>query len=60
MGDQDQPQPLTAEQIVAQLTSRLTNPLHKRVVQAWTTDDPVHSMEAELSKILLEAIADED
>lgn len=48
------------EEFLAELGRQLSNPLHKRVLQAYQGSDPVQSMEAELARILLEVLHRED
>lgn len=43
-----------------ELQKESSNPLHKRLIQAYRGDNPVQAMEAELAKILLEALRGED
>ena len=45
---------------LCELEKILSNPLHKRLISAYQGEDPVHSMEQELSRILLEVIERED
>lgn len=45
---------------INELSERLENPLHKRVLKAYNSPDPVRAMEAELGKILLEVLENED
>ena len=52
--------PLSHEEFVSEIVAELEDPIHKRIVQACTKDDPLNGMEAELARILLEAIDDED
>lgn len=42
------------------LLAQLSDPIHKRIIQAHGGVDPVQSMESELGKILLEVLHRED
>jgi hypothetical protein len=54
--DQRPPEDVFVEELVAQLS----DPIHKRIIQAHTTADPVQSMEFEIGKVLLEVLIRED
>jgi len=43
-----------------ELEREIENPLQRRLIQAYQGDDPVQSMESELTKILLEVLYRED
>ena len=43
-----------------ELQKEISNPLHKRLIQAYQGYNPVESMESELAKILLEVLHRED
>lgn len=43
-----------------ELKQEISNPLHRRLLEAYTGQNPVQSMEIELRKILLEALQSED
>lgn len=45
---------------LAELADRLTNPVHKRLIQAYKGNDPTESMEDELGEILKEVLHRED
>jgi hypothetical protein len=47
-------------QFLKELLEQVSDPLHRRLVEAYTGDDPVKSMENELSKILREVLRHED
>ena len=49
-----------SEEFLNELQKELSNPLHKRLLQAYQGSDPVQSMEAELARILLEVLHRED
>jgi len=51
---------LTIKTYQTDLITRLTNPIHKRLVQSYSSSSPVRSMENELGKILLEVLENED
>lgn len=42
------------EELLKELISNLSNPTHKRLIEAYKSDNPLESMESELGKILLE------
>jgi len=44
------------EEFLIELQMELSDPLHRRLIQAYKGDDPVQSMESELSIILLEVL----
>lgn len=44
---------------LSELDTRLTSPIHKRIIAAYEKSNPVQAMENELGKILLEVL-DED
>ena len=44
------------EEFLKELLAEISDPLHRRLVQAYQGDDPVKSMEEELSNILLEVL----
>jgi len=48
------------EEFLDELQRELSDPLHRRLIQAYQGDDPVQSMESELAKILLEVLRHED
>ena len=43
-----------------ELLVKLSDPVHKRLIEAYQGDDPVQSMESELGKILIEVLRCED
>jgi hypothetical protein len=43
---------------IERFLDELTDPIHRRLVEAYTGDDPVASMEAELGEVLKEALED--
>lgn len=45
---------------IQELLSCLSDPVHKRLIQAYQIDDPVKSMESELRKVLIEVLQNED
>jgi hypothetical protein len=45
---------------LTELMDRLSNPVHKRLIQAYEGSDPKESMESELGEILLEVLHHED
>ncbi len=48
------------EKYLNELLAELSDPVHKRLIQAYRGDNPVQSMESELGKILTEALHHED
>lgn len=44
------------DKFLLELQNELTDPIHKRLIGAYRGDDPVSSMEYELTKILLEIL----
>lgn len=48
------------EEYVDELLAELSDPVHKRLIQAYRGNDPVQSMESELGKILMEVLHRED
>jgi hypothetical protein len=53
-------QHLSREEYLDELLAELSDPVHKRLIQAYQGDDPVQSMESELKKILMEILQRED
>jgi len=53
-------QQLSEEQYIDELLAQLSDPIHKRLIQAHRGTDPVESMESELSDVLLEVLHRED
>jgi hypothetical protein len=51
---------LRHHEFLAELLAEISDPLHKRLVEAYGGDDPVQSMEAELCQILMEVVHRED
>jgi len=48
------------EEYLDELLAELSEPVHKRLIQAYRGNDPVQSMESELGKILMEVLNRED
>lgn len=48
------------EEFLDALQRELSDPMHRRLIQAYRGDDPVQSMESELAKTLLEVLHHED
>jgi hypothetical protein len=48
------------QMFLEELKQEISNPIHKRLLQAYQGQTPVQSMEAELTKILLEVLHRED
>lgn len=53
-------QDFSFEESLDELLAELSDPVHKRLIQAYRGNDPVQSMESELGKILMEVIHCED
>jgi hypothetical protein len=60
MDNQTKSKKATCDEYLNELLSVLSDPLHKRLVKAYQEDDPVHSMESELAKIIMEILNRED
>ena len=57
----EKPRPESAGQgYVRQFLEQLSNPIHKRLIEAYEGDDPVVSMESELGRVLREVLENED
>jgi len=48
------------EKILTELLEELSNPIHKRLIQAYQGEDPLSSMESELATILMELLHSEN
>jgi len=48
------------EEFKAELLDRVTDPLHKRLIEAYQMQGAVEAMEDELGEVLLEVLDDED
>jgi hypothetical protein len=48
------------QEFLGELQSEVSDPLHRRLIQAYQGDDPVQAMESVLTKILLEVVRGED
>jgi hypothetical protein len=48
------------EEFLDELQREVSDPLHRRLIQAYRGDNPVQSMESELAKILFEVLRGED
>ena len=48
------------EVFVEELLAQLSDPIHRRIIQAHQGSNPVQSMESEIGKILLEVLNRED
>jgi len=44
---------------VEQFLEQLSDPIHKRLIEAYSGDDPVESMETELGRVLEEVLDNE-
>jgi hypothetical protein len=56
----ESPQDCRRRKFLEEIQGKVADPVHKRLIQACQGDDAVASMEAELSKILLEILQHED
>jgi hypothetical protein len=54
------PENLKLQKYLQELSEQTTNPIHKRLISAYTGDNPKESVENELSKILSEVLKNED
>lgn len=45
---------------IRRFSEQLSDPVHKRLIEAYSGDDPVESMEAELGRVLEEVLSSED
>ena len=52
--------PSQSEKFLSELLEEISDPIHKRIIMAYQDSDPIHSMEIELGKILLEVLSHED
>lgn len=58
---EDKPQREALRQdFLAELENLASDPVHKRLIGAYSGDDPVRAMEQELASILREVLANED
>lgn len=48
------------DEFLDELLAQLSDPIHRRIIQAHRGVDPVQSMESELGRILLEVLHRED
>jgi len=48
------------EEYLDELLAELSDPVHKRLIQAYRGNDPVKSMESKLGEILMEVLNHED
>jgi hypothetical protein len=48
------------DEFLAELEASISDPVHKRLIQAYKGDDPTNSMESELKAILLEILQPEN
>ena len=57
----EKPAPESAgQEYVQQFLEQLSDPIHKRLIEAYEGDDPVASMESELGRVLREVLENED
>ncbi len=54
------PEPSRLEQYMKELDALTTDPIHKRLIAAYTGDNPKESMELELGKLLSQVVNRED
>lgn len=60
MNEEAIPEKSSREKYLSELLTKLADPIHKRLIEAYQGDDPVQSMETELGKILMEILRRED
>jgi len=60
MSQETIPQEPPSKKYLDELIAELSDPIHKRLIEAYQGDDPVQSMESELEKILIEVVRCED
>lgn len=48
------------EEFLGEILKEISDPIHRRLIQAYEEDNPVDSMESELRKILMEVLQRED
>jgi hypothetical protein len=48
------------EEFLGGVLKEISDPIHRRLIQAYEEDNPVDSMESELRKILMEVLQRED
>jgi len=60
MMDQSSSEKSRREEFLDELQREVSDPLHRRLIQAYRGDNPVQSMESELAKILSEVLHGED
>jgi len=60
MNNKETLQNSSCEEYLDELLAELSDPVHKRLIQAYRGDDPVKSMESELGEILIEVLYRED
>jgi hypothetical protein len=48
------------EEFLEGVLKEISDPIHRRLIQAYEEDNPVDSMESELRKILMEVLQRED
>jgi hypothetical protein len=58
--EQPSPRNARAQVFLDELRGRVSNPIHKRLVEACQSEDAVECMESELRQILLEILRRED
>lgn len=44
------------KEFLAELSERLADPIHKRLIQTYKKDEPTEAMEKELGQVLLEVL----
>lgn len=60
MNNKSVSQDSSREKYIEEFLAALSDPIHKRLIQAYQGNDPVQSMESELGKVLMEALHRED
>jgi len=60
MNNKTTSQDFPCEKCLDELLVELSDPVHKRLIQAYRGNDPVQSMESELANVLIEVLNRED
>ena len=60
MNNETTSQHSSREEYLDELLEELSDPVHKRLIQAYLGNNPVQSMESELGNILMEVLHRED
>jgi len=52
--------PDNSAEFLKELETILTDPIHKRIIHAYSTNEPLQTMEAELARVVQEIVNRED